>query len=410
MKIYTKAYCLLFIFVFIIINTILLASNGEIEFQVNTTWTNSQRYPSVATDPNGNFVITWGASKKQDGSGWGIYARRYDKNGFPLGDEFQVNTETKSDQMYPSVAVAKNGRFVIAWVSEKQDKSDYGIYAQRFNKIGIPLGSEFRVNTYTKKSQSNPDIAMDLKGNFVITWASYNQDGSYAGVYAQRYSKDGTPVESEFRVNITTKDWQFMPNCSMDRKGNFIITWSSLVFSYTPNGNVFASIYDSYGFPIYSEFQVNTYFQGAQNSSAVATDRNGNFRVTWASWEQDGSDYGVYCQKFNRNGNPIGPEIQVNNFTNKNQSNPSIAMNLRGEFVIAWESKGQDGSKTCVCVQRFNKAGKKVGPEIVANTYTDNDQSNPKVAIDKAGNFLVVWESWEQDGWDYGIFARIFKK
>lgn len=80
MKNQTKVYCLAFILIITIPNMGLLAESEGVEIQVNTTWENSQRFPSIASDPNGNFVITWASSKKQDGSVWGIYAtdQRFD--------------------------------------------------------------------------------------------------------------------------------------------------------------------------------------------------------------------------------------------------------------------------------------------------------------------------------------------
>jgi hypothetical protein len=55
----------------------------------------------------------------------------------------------------------------------------------------VAAGTEFLVNTYTTGSQSSPSIAMDSDGDFVIAWTSYGQDGSYVGVYAQRYNSSG---------------------------------------------------------------------------------------------------------------------------------------------------------------------------------------------------------------------------
>ena len=38
------------------------------------------------------------------------------------------------------------------------------------------------VNTTSTDSQSNPSVAIDADGDFVVTWQSYNQDGSYCGI------------------------------------------------------------------------------------------------------------------------------------------------------------------------------------------------------------------------------------
>ena len=48
-------------------------------------------------------------------------------------------------------------------------------------------------------------------GGFVVTWTSDGQDGSGYGIYGQRYAADGTAVGSEFRVNTFTKRPAFPP-------------------------------------------------------------------------------------------------------------------------------------------------------------------------------------------------------
>ena len=79
------------------------------------------------------------------------------------------------------------GDFVAVWASP-QDGSGYGVYAQRYNASGVPQGGEFRVNTYTTNGQTSPSVAMDDHGNFVVVWESYGQQPSFSSpdVFAQR--------------------------------------------------------------------------------------------------------------------------------------------------------------------------------------------------------------------------------
>ena len=119
----------------------------------------------------------------------GYLHRGSTKKGIALGPEFQVNTYTNADQIGPAIAMDKIGNFVITWQSYGQDGSLDGIFAQRFNKKGKALGSEFQVNTYTANFQDFSAIAIDEKGNFVITWESYGQDGSDDGIFAKMFKK-----------------------------------------------------------------------------------------------------------------------------------------------------------------------------------------------------------------------------
>ncbi|MFN8576526.1 MAG: hypothetical protein U0354_06690 [Candidatus Sericytochromatia bacterium] len=70
--------------------------------------------------------------------------------------EFRVNTYTSNSQLNPSIASDSNGNFVVTWQSFQEGSGGEGVYAQRYNSLGIPQGSEFRVNTYSTANQNNP--------------------------------------------------------------------------------------------------------------------------------------------------------------------------------------------------------------------------------------------------------------
>ena len=159
------------------------------EFLVNSTTADTQRFPAVAIAPGGDFVIAWD-SLNQDGTGYGVYAQRYNAAGAAQGSEFVVNTFTTSDQQYPVVASDIAGNFVIAWQSHSQDAAfSVGVYAQAYAASGATIGSQFRVNTTTTSDQSYPSIAMDREGDFVVVWTDYQLDGNVQGVFAQRYDQ-----------------------------------------------------------------------------------------------------------------------------------------------------------------------------------------------------------------------------
>src|SRR5262249_10829627 len=141
----------------------------------------------------GGFVVAW-QSSGQDGDLNGVFAQRYDADGNTLGTEFQVNTETDSNQDLPSIAGLADGGFIVVWQTLGQDGSLGGIYAQRYDANGAEVGGEFRVNSFTSNPQERPSVAALADGGFVVTWESSTQDGSSDGVYAQRYSADGTTI------------------------------------------------------------------------------------------------------------------------------------------------------------------------------------------------------------------------
>ena len=87
---------------------------------------------------------------------YGVYAQRYNAAGVAQGAEFRVNTFTTSSGRFPAVAMDADGDFVVAWHSYRQDGSIDGVYAQRYNAAGVAQGAEFRVNTFTTNDQNRP--------------------------------------------------------------------------------------------------------------------------------------------------------------------------------------------------------------------------------------------------------------
>jgi hypothetical protein len=143
-----------------------------------------------------------------------------------------VTTYTTGYQSDPAVAVAPDGHFVVVWASTgyyraSQDGDDSGVFGRRFDANGQPLGDEFQVNTYTKDSQSEPRVAMEALGNFVVTWASGGYYGSGADVIAQHFAGDGTRLAGELQVNTYTTGRQRLPAIAGDGTGGFVGAWQS---------------------------------------------------------------------------------------------------------------------------------------------------------------------------------------
>jgi hypothetical protein len=90
--------------------------------------------------------------------------------------------------------MAPDGRFVVVWSSDDQDGSQGGVFGQRYDSSGNPVDGEFQVNSYTFPDQYARSVSMASDGSFVVAWTSYGQDGSWGGVFAQRYDAQGNPL------------------------------------------------------------------------------------------------------------------------------------------------------------------------------------------------------------------------
>ena len=235
------------------------------ELQVNTTTVGDQRRPDVAVAGGGSFVICWEGSV----STFEIFCQRFSSSGTPSGGQFQVNSETNNSQALPVVEAASTGEFTVVWQSAgDQDGDGTGVFLRRFEANGTPIGSgDLQVNTFSTGDQNQPAIAMAPTGAHVVVWSSGGQDGSSTGVYGQRYASTGAMLGGEFQVNSTTSGAQNNPAVAMNSSGQFIV-----VFQTSDDGaltGVFGQRYLADGNPLSIEFGVNQLVAGLQEVPEV---------------------------------------------------------------------------------------------------------------------------------------------
>ena len=143
------------------------------------------------------------------------------------------------------------------------------------------------------------------------------------------------------------------------------------------------------------EFQVNTNTTGTQSAPGVAISDDGRFVVVWHG--QGSNDTGLFMQRFDHNGMPQGGETRVNEDPSGGPSGPEVAMNDSG-FVVVWRGAYPPHDFEAVVARRFDAGGTPLGGDFQVNTYTTECQSESSVAMDDAGNFVIVWSSRSQDG------------
>jgi len=158
-------------------------------------------------------------------------------------------------------------------------------------------------------------------------------------------------------------------------------------FSYLLTGLFFASVCGA-------EFQVNTHTSNEQKNAAIAMEKGGNFVVVWSSYLQDGSSNGVFARLFDPNSGQLGEEFQINATSSGNQAEPAVAMEAAAGFVVAWQGPGFiEEDREDIFAQQFGPNGLAIGGEFRVNSYTNDQQLYPCVAVNSNGTFIVVWES-----------------
>lgn len=389
------------------------------EFPINTVTANDQSYTSIAKIKNTNRLISVWNSYGADGSYWGIYGQLLDYKGNKIGNEFLINTYTASTQYMPCVTELNNGFMVFwssygqdgsgyGVYYQKYDQNAYKISIEKQLNT-FTSGDQGYVNLAYEIS-GRPRAVSTSDDKVIVTWVSNGQDGSAGGVYFSILDSNGNKIVQESLVNTYINDWQMLPQIQVFSNNNFVISWASLNQDGSGWG-IFMQRFDSSGNKIGIEMWVPSYVIGDQVVSSIAELHGDRFVVVWDAYGEIGNGYEIKAQVFSKSGNKIGSDFFINSYINSDQKIPVVKSFLNGNFFIAaWQSYSQDGSYYGIYGRVFDKEGDSVSSEFKINTFSYGDQAFCDIVIVDDSNYadiqlMITWHS-PQDGSGTGIFAQ----
>jgi RHS repeat-associated protein len=367
---------------------------GGPEIAVNTTTTGHQFAPAVGSNADGYSVVVWASA---DADGWGIFARQFNPDGTPAGDEFQVNTTTTGDQIQPAVAVAADGSYFVAWRSP--DGWNDGIAGRRFAANGDPLDTDqFWVSTTVYGPQWDPAVGFADDGSAVVIWSD-----SYNGrIDAQRYATDGTADGSEFYLSDSSSSsyGHITARLSVASDGSFAAGW------VVSDGSTFMDFvvrtFAADGTATSDEEIVRSGFWLPCVDVKLAAD--GSVLATWQTADSWGN--GIFARVRNPEGEWGDPNLVPVAWVGDQMYESSAAL-PGGGWVVAWENEFTTAGDFQVYGRSLAPDGTPIGDDFQVNVTTDGNQTAVRLAP-APGGFLAVWQSDGQDSDGLGVYTRQF--
>ena len=275
------------------------------------------RQASVAIDDRGEFVVVWDMitdGEEADGSR-DVYMAKYAFNGGQMklngkAEALRVNVETDKDQQYASVAMDADGDVVVVWESYGQDGSGWGVYGRRFMTNGSSFGY---ANTIQTLSFSD---SIEVQGD-VLTLTGEVDDKAFEiqvelsvemKTNAERIKNAllsvGCFEEKDLEVAVSGAG-----EISIEFKGDYTATYVDLLEAeWTREGktdrNLVCNVEMRQLGATGEEFEVNETTENNQRFASIAMERDGGFVVSWTSWGQDGdsaTESNIYARKFASN-------------------------------------------------------------------------------------------------------------
>ncbi|MBO3762541.1 calcium-binding protein [Ciceribacter sp. L1K22] len=356
-------------------------ATAQTETTVYTGDNGTVRDAGIATFADGGWLTTWRArTSDDDDAPMIVLQQRFDAAGNTVGETVTV-FEAPGSAYGPAVATLDDGGWVTVMRTGGED--GFGIYQFVFDSNGNAVGSPERLDM-TNKSGSDPQITTLADGGWVVAWGG---SGSNTAVYQQRFDADGDKVGGETAASPANVSYPSTDAVIALPDGGWITFW--MFYNDSTARDVFMQRFDADGSPTGLMSMVNTTIQDNQASHDAAVLADGGWIVTWNSGDQDGDSDGVYQQRYDANGNKVGGESRVNTTTEGSQKEPSVAALDDGGWVVVWQSFGD--SQRGIYQQRYDSDGNPVGGEEFVATTEEAYGYFPKVEALPGGNWVVTW-------------------
>ena len=336
--------------------------------QVNGTDALVQIDGQVAALNDGGYVVVWtDSSLTYNPIGTAIVGQRYDSLGNKVGGEVKISQFSSGDQLLPAIASLPNGNVAIAFADTSAGNLD--LYVRVFDaSLGL-----VRTDTIDASINVtlNPSITAFADGSYVITFTAGS--GADTDIVARVVSSSGT-VGAQFDIDNQT-DNRDMSEVATLANGNFVVTYVDEVSGSGTDTGVSYAVFSSAGAQVVAPAIVpGGDGVGLETDPDVAALRNGGFVVVWTDPDLGTND--IRASILNSNGTPILSDFLINTTTAGDQNEASVVALADRGFLVTWE----DDNANLVRAQRFDATGNKIGTEFTVKDGTSPVDS-PEAAL-----------------------------
>ncbi len=324
------------------------------------------------------------------------------------------------DQYSASVAMDSDGEFVIAWegvADYLNEGSVVDVYARRFTATGVVAEADVEFTQGVRALVSSEAEVVQL--------LSFQAAGStLEGVFALRIGNrvtdsitfDSNDLEAtaeniasaledegfeEVSVTVASTSNPYTFEVSYLTTYGELNGWDDALLEYIPviDPDTSTTLAATVNIVDHSEdlytIQVNQDMTNAQYSPTVGMDADGNFVIAWANGGQDLSYFnGIRAQWFDRHGNRIENEVNVNDEITAINIEPYVVMSDDGHTLITW-TETEDPSyvvsadfASSVFAKVYDPAG-----NVLLSQFGVGGGGDSAAAFDYDNNFVIVWDA-----------------
>ena len=317
-----------------------------------------QTAPAVASNANGSaFLAAW----DDPSAGGSVEGRIVNRDSFPAGSQFAINSTGAGNQTDASIAGLKNGQFITTFTDYSSDPAG-DIRAHLIGAGGTPIGADFGIATGSSFHDSQSDVAALADGGYVVTWTRDFGAGDH-DIHGAILEANGSFRTLNVNINDNLHNTSHASVAALTG-GGFVTAWEE---SPAGGGNteVRFRLFDAHGNGLNGAHDVGVLidnFGSVNRDIQVAGLQDGGFAVAYTDNGWSGTNTDITVKVFNADGSARSSFLQANSAANGgvaagDQSLPSLTVLSNGFFVVGWK----DSASSLEYVQAYDASGHAIG-------------------------------------------------
>jgi hypothetical protein len=217
----------------------------------------------------------------------------------------------------------------------------------------------------------------------------------------------------EFFVDPGTPGSQLAVSAAANSSGEQIAVWTEqrLVAPSRIRIRVRGRLFDSSGAPLGPAFTVQdtSSLQSQQWYPDAALDPSGGFVVVWQAGDSS-QGRSIQGRRFDAAGRPLGNGFVISGASTPGVA-PRVAMDAAGGFVVVWTRPGTRTMGRQVLARRYTASGQPAGPALgVGPENSRLDRFHPEIEMLPGGEHAIVWSEYDLEHRQSRLLVRAFDR